>query len=34
MQTGDVLHVLTDLGLAKTVQEELKQLEKRQIFDT
>ena len=34
MQTGDVLHVLTDLGLAKTVQEELKQLEKRRLFDT
>ena len=30
MQTGDVLLVLTDLGLAKTVQEELKVLEKRQ----
>ena len=29
MQTGDVLIVLTDLGLAKTVQEELKVLEKR-----
>ena len=34
MQTGDVLRVLTDLGLAKTVQEELKQLEKRRLFDT
>ena len=37
MQTGDVLHILTDMGLAKTVQEELKQLEKRQkrqLFDT
>ena len=29
MQTGDVLIAVTDLGLAKTVQEELKVLEKR-----
>lgn len=34
MHTGDVLHVLTDQGLAKTVQEELRQLEKRQLFNT